>query len=555
MMFDIDLSSIKADKMKVLQPTSIFAQMPWKALDLSLIQHLNFDQDLTERAEQAIKQLKNGIIDGLDELDVLAMLISFHEIWQDNQQTKKICENLAMSALKTNNQNTLRLILMLCFHYHRNTKFYDNLSYGNILKHLIQCFKNSQDRLLQGLWKDKSYGQAVVAVLNDQSVELAKIAIEKRQHISQLFKIYRLSVKKEIKYQAEQDWLNRYFNLDEQSLKLLNPAITIWLNRESNDIDYAIKTTQFIFDHHYFPKNIPQELPILEQKTKKFVHIYEWLKKWSKNQQYMNALNRLDLKYVKILRCWLGTGNYYQLEQLVREIAMLHGEFHPNKGSISLHRYIFWTNYQQHILDYYLLIPQNRQELYRNIMEKANSKLMTTLIQEEMNVPVVLLKFDKYYVIQPLVLTASQVDLIMTEEIEKIENGLANHLFNSSILSTVEPCLIHDHYNLWQNDMALTLRDYFDIQMSNPNQFVITTTRVISFPAKNVQHADRLEVINKWYQSANSTDSRYIYRKAKNMLNKYALSYLQRMIRHASIDKSWSITQDGKIVGDIENDV
>lgn len=162
---------------------------------------------------------------------------------------------------------------------------------------------------------------------------------------------------------------------------------------------------------------------------------------------------------------------------------------------------------------------------------------------------IVLLKFEKYYVIQPLVLTKNQVDLIMTAEIEKIESGLTNNLFNSSILHIVEPCLIHDHEFLWQNDMALTLRDYFDIEMSNPNKFVITTTMTKTFPEKNVQHTKRLEAINKWYQSANSTNSRYVYRKAKNMLDKYALSYLQRRTRHASIGP------DGKIMGDIENDV
>lgn len=529
-MFKIDFSGINANKMQVLPPIqSIFTKMPFKLFDMSLISHLNFEQDLKERVNGNIEKLRQGIKEHLDELDILSLLVISHEIWNDEQLSQIICENLVLSALKTKNQYALGMILMFSFHYHRNPSFYQDLKYGVILKNVVRAFHTSKSKY----WKDKVYGDCVRAIFSDKVSDLAELAIKSRKNISQLCKYYRLSITKDKQYQAEQHWLDLYFHLNEEQLRTLNGAIDVWLNKEPNDVHYAIKITKFIFDHGYFPKDIPKKLLELEQKTKKFEHIYEWLKTWSEQDEYMNALQQLGSKYKEILKYWLGTGHYHQLKNLIIQIARIHGEFSKNQSSISLNRYIFWTNYQQYIVDYYLLIPITKVRMYEEIIKKSNSKLMMNSVAD---VPVVLLKLEhpvthqQYYAIQPLVLKKEDVDLVMTKKIATIDYNLSRPEFNGRSLLTVEPCLIHDHYHLWMDDLAQTLKEYFDIEMSDPEHFVCSENRVKKFPDMRFEHSSRLRHLEAWADSRLQKQGRY--RKPLYEVEMYADSYIDRFERH-----------------------
>lgn len=518
--FSINFKNINANKMKIFSYESIFNTEPWQSLNLDFLKDIDINISLDERANDISKRLHIGQVDDIQVLDILSLIVIEQSAWNIPIMAERIAQHWILSVLNAKNNIGLHATLLFLLHYHVYPKYYEQLHYKITLEYLKKQLLNLNEQH----WQDKILAQFTYAILKHDANALAKLALSLKKNVIQLINSYQYPIQLELKKQAEQHWLSLYLNLKEHELSLYKKALLAYLNQHRTIEQYVLKAQQ-IFHHRYFSH---KELAELETKTKKFTDIYEWLNVRSRNNTFLSALSHEERT---ILRCWLGSGHYYQLEKAVMEIAELNDENLSEQRSVSLNRYLFWTNYQQHILDYWLLIPFNQEHKYQSIMNKANVKLMTVSEQSKQDIPVVLLKFDKYYFIQPLVLTALQADLVMTQNKDKIEQSLSSDsLFDSTILHNIEPCLIHDHMFLWQNDMALCLQESFNIHMGNPKRFVITKHRVETFPQHNLDHRERLNKLEQWYSASKS---RYLYRRSESEVIYFAQSYLKRIQRHS----------------------
>ena len=525
--FSIDFSRINASRMLSLTYHRLFDTMPWQTLDLSVLQEVTIDADLKKRAEQKFDTLKIAHTDSFDIIDVLALVIIDNDEWQNKTTVKVVTHNWWLSALERHNQQALYASLVLILQYHRSPKLYENFANTHALKALTAAMLASNSYQ----WQDNTLQLAVKAVLSNSPSNFAALALRDQMTTNQLLHEHKLPVSTDFEHQAIEEWLTLYLKLTEKQLLDHSDTINHYLKRKS-DIHFAISRAELIFSNRYFKT----DLSTLEKQTHKFSDIHTWLKEWNKNPEFKRLL---DKKYQQILRCWLGAGNYYQLEKAVRYIAQVNEENIDENRSVSINRYIFWTNYQQHIVDYWLLIPANQQDKYYPIFTTANIKLVSSknglrqvnsLTTENVSsVPTVLLKFDDYYFIQPLVSSGGKADLIMTNSVLLLDTALQSDEIDSDVFDNIEPCLIHDHMFLWQRDMAMCLKENFKIMMGNLNKFVYTPTFGDSFihPKKSIDHKARLENIERWYRYSRYSNERY-----SNELDKYAISYHKRHARH-----------------------
>lgn len=520
--FAVDFSHINADTMKSLIHQRLFDTMPWQTLDLSILQEVDIDADLKKRAEQKFDTLKINQANSFSVIDVLALVIIENGEWQNKAIAKTVTNNWWLSALKMEDQQALYASLVLVLQYERDPELYEKFANIYALKALTGMLL--ADNSYQ--WQDNTIKFSVKALLSKQPSRLAAVALENHITVHQLLSKYKLPVSTDFESRASAEWLALYLKLTEKQLSSYSNTINHYLKRRS-DMHFAVSRAELIFSNRYFKT----DLSSLEKQTHKFADIHIWLKEWSKIPEFKQLLGK---EYQQILRCWLGAGNYYQLEKAVKYIAQVHDEDIESNRSISINRYIFWTNYQQHIIDYWLLIPSNQQAKYQPIFSTANIKLVSNKLplddsssmttENVYSVPTVLLKFDGYYFIQPLVNSGGKADLVMTSSVALLDSALQSDEIESRVFDNLEPSLIHDHMFLWQRDMALCLKENFKIMMSNPDRFVYTPTFGDSFinPSKKIDHKARLENIERWYR----------YSRYTNELGRYAISYQKRHMRH-----------------------
>lgn len=520
--FAINFTHINASAMKSITHHSLFDTMPWQTLDLAVLQEVNIDADLKKRAEQKFDTLKISQTDSFSIIDVLALVTIGNTEWQNKNTAQTVAYHWLLSAISINDQQALYASLVLVLQSHRDPKLYEKFANMHALNALTAGLL--ADDSYQ--WQDNTLKLAVKAVLSKSPSRFAALALENQMTTHQLIQKHKLPISTDFENKASSEWLTLYLKLTEKQLLSHSNTINDYLNNKP-DIYFAVNRAELIFSNRYFKA----DLSTLEKQTHKFIDIHKWLKEWNKNPEFKQLL---DKKYQQILRCWLGAGNYYQLEKAVRYIAQVNDEDIDGNRSISINRYIFWTNYQQHIVDYWLLIPSGQQGKYYPIFATANIKIINnrlswghnnSMITEDIaSVPTVLLKFDDYYIIQPLVNSGGKADLLMTSSVGLLDKAFQADEIESHIFDRIEICLIHDHMFLWQRDMALCLKENFKIIMGNPDRFVYTPTFGDSFirPSKSIDHQARLENIERWYK----------YSRYTSHLDKYAISYQKRHARH-----------------------
>lgn len=512
-LFSIDLSHINADAMIPLLHKPIFSSSPWQMLDLSSLQGLDIQTNLRQLSEENFYELVLGKIKNFNIIDVLALTVIQNNDWYDSELAKTVAENWWLSVLDKNNRKALQASLMLVLQYHNDSKSYQGLPSSEALGYLKQAFSSQNETL----WSDNILRLSVQSILENRPSRLATLALDNEMTVNQLIKNYSLPVKTEFRKNASNEWLTLYLTLTEQQLSRYSKAIQNFLCQKNN-IQFAVTQAELIFNNRYFKK----DLSALEKQTHKFIDIHGWLKDWNKNSEFQKLL---DNQYKSILRCWLGAGNYYQLEKAVRYIAQINLENIQQNRSISINRYMFWTNYQRYIIDYWLLIPASQQSKYYPIFATTNIKLINNknhlryfdsiVTRNLASVPTVLLKFDNYYFFQPLVNRAGgkdSADLIMTDNVQLLGNLLKSDNIDIHQFDKVEPCLIHDHMYLWQPDMASSLLEQFNITMKE--SFIRSNNKI--------NHKERLNYIESWYNSS----------RFKELLGRYATSYQKRHKRH-----------------------
>lgn len=517
-MFSCDFSHINADRLQTFNYQSLFDVKPWQSLDLSVLEGLGVDFDLKTIAQKKFNILKYTNTD-LSVIDTLALISVDNDEWQDTITANKVSthwwESILDGDVKTNKSLYAVLSLILQSHAIGNTN-HSTLA----IKSLTKTLKNN--KTLQ--WHDSDLKDFVYAVIENNPSVIAKKAFKARQTISEFLEKYRLPIDKKLNTHAQNEWLGLYLKTPEDNLKHYSTAIQKFLlgNEKVSAIKHATKRALMIFNHKYFSTDLKK----LEQETHKFSDIHRWLKNLNRTPDFTLSL---DNKHRQILRVWLGAGNYYELRKIVEHIANMNQETQGGKKSISLSRYEFWQGFQSYIVDYWLLVPMNKLNHYDSI-NSQNIKPMN--YSDKYNEPVILLRFDDHYFIQPLVYKANEVDLIMTDDVKILDQSLSAHYFDSNILHTITPCLIHDHFYLWQPDMACTLKEHFNIVSSNPYHFN---------PLDAEKRKERLKNLNRWVVQAEERNREYgdidqylTFCDLLDGVKRYFLSYNHRLTRHES---------------------
>lgn len=445
MEFIIDLLSIKADNLKPFQYRELFNTKPWSELDLSVLNGLDLTIDLSTRAKIKFEELQKGTVENFDVLDVLALTTIDNQKWQDKVISKRVGEHWWRCLLSdAKKRDALYASLIFCIYY-QDKNFVNRCMVDSLIDCLLVNNKNN--------WYDKNLEYIVGCILKNNVKALAEFALSNFFDIELLFKKYPLPVNNYFKTNLEKYWLNSYLRLPSSDITGYDDMISCWLSQK-NDIDFMVERAKQIFDNDYFSKDLKR----LEIQTHKFVNIYQWLKKWSVHPSFKA---KLDIHHLQILRCWIGAGNYYQLEKTVRKISQIHNEHLKDKGkNISLNRYFFWTNYQRFIVDYYLLLPKDSYYLYDSIDKNENIKLLTKNHLGSKLYPIIVLRFEEYYFIQPLVFKSPECELVMTADVDFLDSKFNQKSIDISELLSVEPCLIHDFCFGWQQPLVVFLKDF-----------------------------------------------------------------------------------------------
>lgn len=499
--FNIDFSHIHTNDLKSFHYQSMFDTKPWSDLDLSVLDGMDLNIDLAHRVECLFDKLAVNPNEDINILDVLSITTIDTPKWQDSN-ANKVAKNWWLSLLNNNHQKQeIFACFNMCLYHH-----YQKINHLGI-KQLIQSLLSNEF-----LFKDEFLVFFIKSLFNNDLYSIGKhILINKKSTPSQVFKNYPLMIDDTIKQQVDNHWLNCYLNLSEKELVNHSQIIYQWLNYNT-DVVHLVKRAKKIFDNEYFDKDLQN----LEKQTHKFGDIYTWLKSCSSQMSFKEKLGH---DYLPILRVWIGAGNYYQLEKNVRHISFIHGEHKSERGkNISLNRYFFWTNYQQYIMDYWLLLPKYYASDYDKIAKTENIKW----ILGAGNVPIIILRIDKYYLIQPLVLRAPECDLVMTDDLVNMEKILNKPMIDIHEIKQIKPCLIHDFYFGWQQEMYRFLKG-FNIQATssvikvaeaNQKDFCIDG---LSQPSAN-DKIERKTALQRWYQSA----ERHEIRQSQSNLRQFA---------------------------------
>lgn len=439
-MFKIDFSHITADNLQPFEYQSLFDVMPWQHLDKSVLDGINIDIDLNQHANTLFSQLKQGTMN-LTVLDVLVLFTIPNPQWQFDNIAKVVADNWLDSVTDSLGSKALNATLMPVLQYHSNAQIYEKMSNAPVFLALKNAIYDNKSK-----WANRELQTIIGLVLNNDYEKLASfVLIDKKLSIKDFLKKYPLPLKKQSIETLRVHWLNSYLQLSEEKLSKYKKVIKNWLN-EKSDIEFLVNRTKLIFDNPYFDKDLKK----LESQTHKFDDIFKWLKKLSKNREFMQALQGLDNHYLVVLRAWLGAGNYYQLEKTVRKISQIHDE--GNK--ISINRYLFWTNYQSYITDYLLLLPSSQKSLYDNMVGE-NTKWIA---EEFIEFPIIVLILDEFVIIQPLVVYGADAELkVIKKSVMDSDGYLLQKSKEVSLVNLVdkyEPCLIHDFYYGWQTELV-----------------------------------------------------------------------------------------------------
>jgi len=224
--FIADFSHINADTMKSLIHQSLFDNMPWQTLDLSVLQEVDIDADLKKRAEQKFDTLKINQTSAFSVIDVLALVIIENEEWKNKAIAKTVTNNWWLSALEMEDQQALYASLVLVLQYQRNPELYEKFANIYALKALIGMLLADDSYK----WQDNMLKLSVKALLSQQPSHFATVALENHITVHQLLSKHKLPVSTDFESKANEEWLALYLKLTEKQLSSYSRAINPYLN-------------------------------------------------------------------------------------------------------------------------------------------------------------------------------------------------------------------------------------------------------------------------------------------------------------------------------------
>ena len=167
------------------------------------------------------------------------------------------------------------------------------------------------------------------------------------------------------------------------------------------------------------------------------------------------------------------------------------------------------------------MISQQQFQNYKPQLQNELRSMINVKFMSGNDKPIVLLRTEQFYFIQSLEVDTS-VDLLVTEDLNYLDNLVKQNLINHYSLEDITPCLIHDHQYLWQNDMAICLKD-LGINMSDPQHFHITAHRTQPFRNHLPQQEllERQERLGKWWRYAQKKYPRELLQKCAKSFFRY----------------------------------
>ncbi|WP_230655815.1 hypothetical protein [Psychrobacter sp. I-STPA10] len=515
--FKINFDHITTSNLKEVKPLpSLFEVTPWKHMDLSKLGFNIDDIDLKKQANNSFNKLTKGYIEDFNILDVISLIIFPDIQWLDNNIAKKVAENWWVSAFYSKTQGdtgVLNMSLLFVLHDVMQDSLKNQQSANS-----QSMFSNLQNELkkyaLQQIWHDEIHQKLVIALLEKNANKLANLAFEYKITVDKLLSRYNLPSTKPLRENSREIWIGKYFKLStnsKTSLKDYRQPILNFLSRKK-DLNFAVEQAKMIFDHPFFGGKSNSNLSKLEKKIEPFDTIFEWLKKKNLEPRFLELLGD---EYRIVLRCWLGSGNYYQLKNVIELLAdyeadkkyheILDKELDFNKAekrksrlyNRTLNRFYFWQNYQNQFIDNWLLLTEEHWSEVSDINNLTNVRKLSGG-----KFPIALLKFDGYYVIENFIASKFEADFILTDNVkyldELIQYSKITGYINWIDLYKIIPCLIHDHANLWASDAALCL-DEFGIHPANPKKLIFDRFGSTE-NYKAVNHSkDRIEEVDEWF--------------------------------------------------------
>lgn len=405
-----------------------------------LKKHARREPIVLNRAPALYAQLLKGTVN-LKVMDLFVLMSWREGDWQSGDGQLAM-HHWWQSAL---HHPTLRLIMML------RVVLADSERWPGP-KPVIAAMRDEMQRLIKtGEWPDQQQYEILQFIIQQDAKALAKLAIKQQLSVKELMQSVKLPVHLPIMEEAEEEWLSSWLTLNKEQRQGLRQAISQMLTNKlilarQQQFSVIILNTQ----------NLPKKIEKLKEKVADFPEIVAWFSSCARHIEFRTKFNQEEKQR---LNCWIGTGNYESLRKILIEAATIYS---IDESSIekTIKRYIFWKNYQELFEEAWLLLPSNIYNQYE--AELNNIKELSGYPY-----PVVVLKIKDKFVFQAFLGTASQNDLLMTDDIASIEHILTNIIIDYNDLKNLNLILIHDHAFKWQSDLAYILDRHFAIQAQN----------------------------------------------------------------------------------------
>lgn len=381
-------------------------------------------------------------------------------------------------------------------------------------KDVVQVMRKVMLELIQkNEFKDLAQLKVLQAILAEQPQELASIAIAQSKRVNTVVSMAQLPQKLPIIHEANMHWLGLWIEKSAKQRQGLRQQLNQLLSADlalERQYEYA----QIILNHAAFS----DQIIYLEKEVKAYPEIVIWLSRCARQLAFKE---KLTLAERHKLNCWIGTGNYESLRSVLTNLA--HQSQDEGDVAKTVNRYIFWKNYQHLFQEAWLLLPP---ELYA----AQTSKLGNLKPVQGIEYPTIALKIGAYFVLQSFLGTAAKNDVLMTDDIETVENILHQKMIRSSDLTDLNLVLIHDHVFMWQSDLAYTLDQDFQMPAKDQQVYFAEGKNSFSNYLTDVKKSDFIHERKQWKNLPNwvknSLKTRYpaeVYQRAALTALRYGL--------------------------------
>ncbi len=455
--------------------------------------------------EDIFQKLQQGQIADLEILQAFALMAWESAQWHTPQGMTAM-QHWWQSALKQDAQGkpTLRLIMQLRCILADTERYPAPKEVVRLMREVLQQL------ICSSQWPDQHNIQVLQALIASDAQQLARVAFSQAKYIPQLMQELALPTRLPVVTEAQPYWLQQWMAAPATQRQRLRPILNQLLHDE-----LTLKQQQRFAHIILNTQSMPTQVADLERKVKDFPELVVWLSACARQAEFKLHLNPAERQR---LACWIGTGNYEALREILEKIAHSRGQSVLEK---TVNRYIFWKNYQALFQEAWLLLPQT---LYaEQASHLSNIKPLHAAPREEM--ACIVLKIGNYFVFQTFLGDASQNDLLMSDDIEHIEQLLGQNVIDYPKILQSHLVLIHDHVYMWQTDLAYLLDRHFQLPAKDQRVYYAEHRSAYSQYLKEVEKSDFIHERRQWKNLPKwVANSRKLQRYPTEVFNAVALT-------------------------------